>query len=551
MYLDSSYPINTISRGNDQKTSGTKTSLKSILIDIFNRCINVPGKREIIVSGYVLADGKGDYFHMISLAKTLCKLFPDRRISLIAASDFRHLGKLPELDPKVCTSHVVFQGEAAMLFPTQPPIDPELFKPIDVLKKVKESALMIAGPIQLFQTFDSIKEEIQPKKISFREYGDNEIKKNDFSRNTLTTGFDSDALGIFTKKKKDYSFNQLQNQNLKHILFNTIDPTFLDIQDYLSTHETFLCYVSRNCALTTFIDHCLAFTSNLNSFKEMDVIYPSKASIQTLAKLINEFEQEKKNSWKDRGFSSIKIIYLENDQKKTDEIYLSENGRCIRIIDVGFLVKRDFNILVACSNALMGCTGDTALAAALCYDKLPFYEAGNKSSLLQDLIDLSNNILSPFSSYAKYLSSLLNDPFETILKIHTAKMYIDLYKKNVEEYDNDSDLRYLLFDGKRLPELELALTDLMADKALPILKEKSVKLIFQAEKIGAFVRRELSIKPKLRGKVNEFLCRDQFPDFALYQDKLIKAYLENTVTDQEFIERIEEELSRLNLLKNE
>ncbi|MBS4168902.1 hypothetical protein [Parachlamydia sp. AcF125] len=73
--------------------------LYKVLFQIFQRHAPVPGQGEIIVSGGVFPDGKGDYFHMLSLVKQLHKKFPQRQIHLIVSCTPIHTGQLPP--PKI------------------------------------------------------------------------------------------------------------------------------------------------------------------------------------------------------------------------------------------------------------------------------------------------------------------------------------------------------------------------------------------------------------------------------------------------------------------
>lgn len=462
---------NPIGKGEDQKKD---FEFRSAMWDQMGKIPPIPGSGDIVLSGCVMGDGKGDYVHMTNMAKKLHKQFPDKKIHLIVVADERHKeGGLKIPDPDICTTHIAYDFLGIISGKT---ITKNLFE-TDLGELIKKSDLWISGPVSIIGLYDQYSKEAL-NGIDYTEY-DAEMVSGEFGLK-LRLGLGS--LGIFTKKPKDTSWSNLESEALKEQLFNTKNPTQKEIDAYLAKANIFMCYQSREFFLAHFLNSAIEFSTLKDPAKDIDVCVPGQKKItEKQLRSVCDLEDLKK-----KGFASVKYIYYENNQPKELVIPIQDKGKVLRVIDPGFLSKKDFNGVTYLSAPLMGCTGDHSLALALSYGKIPQYEFhGHKMH------------------YMRYLAKICEDKF-----------------------------------GKDAP-----LTKFLDYQPI----EDPAKVIEQAKQIGEIIRKEHSFNRYLKGVVNERLIRSKDSDFAQFEDQLQRNYLSGNLSLKEAETQMHNELKRRGL----
>lgn len=511
----------------------------SARLQIFKHHLPSNGEGEIVVSGYVLADGKGDYFHMRNIAKTIHRNFPKHQITLLVGSDVRHCNLLPLLDETLCKTYFAFKGKGGpLLLIPQPPIEPEDFQGVDVLQKVKEAAVIISGPTPLLRTFDSVQKEISSKVIGFDEYN-GDMEKDTSTRFVLKAGIGGNRLGIFTKKKKIGLPCHLQNKRIKDLLFRSQNTEQI-------SSPLYVCYTSSTFAILKFVDHIVAYSDPDTPM--IDICCPAKGDLSLLAKCLEDFsESEYKDRWTAKGMGQLRIIYFEGDEKNEMILKWANAKGIISIFDVGFLSPKDFKTLVRLSGPFMGCTGDTSLAIALSNNKIPVYEVGgHKRDLLQNLSETAEDLFGKDCVLAAYFRTLMTDPrfiwLERARLEMSLKFIEDIQSKPIDPLIKEILLGGLLNEGTVL-EISENLKQLKKDAALSLIQEHRESLIRQAFEFGEFTRAFKSIQPILIACVAEGLLRHKFPQFAQKGDILIEKYLNSGISKEQFIQTLEDEFA--------
>lgn len=451
-----------------------------IISQIFQQIPPAAGDKEIVVSGYVLSDGKGDYFHQLSTVKALHKKFPDRTIRLISVSDARHKGKLPSA--KNCIQSLIFTEKE---YGFQPIISPSLFQE-DIVQLANNSDLFISASLGIFGLFNSISQKTKTG-IAIHEYDHTSNIYHQCDRN-MQMGFGLIADGIFTKSKKtNLSWQTLYNTKLKDILFCSVEPSLEQIQSYLSSHQIFFCYMTHANIVTRYIKLAVAFSEQNGHAKTLDICYPSKTEIKQLSDL---FSPKDLFELKDKGIGSVELISYRDDQKKQEVIRLAEQGKELRIIDVGTLLPKDVKTISLLSAPLIGCTGDNSLALALSYGKIPYYE---------------------------------------VLEFKK-RFFHNLLQVTKEKLGNNSLLfQFLEQTSEPMPNLNLV---------------KSPGLIAEAENFGLFIQENYSFNKYFSGIVNNHLYCKQYPGFAEKQEELRQKFIKNEINRKELNQKVEDLFSK-------
>jgi hypothetical protein len=464
--------INTASYYNNSEQTNSYNKFDRTLYDIFKKYASLPGQGEIIVSGYVLPDGKGDYFHMLSMIKHLHKKFPERHIHLIANSPTVHEGLLPA--PKIdrCSYQISYQAE---------PFQEE------TLQKIQKAALWISGPISIPWELNNLATVEKQKGINIHEYDEDPSTPGHAGsynqwKNSVVMGLGTESHGIFTCNPKVFTWEMLENTQLKMLLFENAQPSQEEIETYLSLSDLFFCYMSTLNKAVKFILDAVAFTKLQEKQKSIDICFPCKGHLHNIA---NFLENEKANLVR-QNVGCIKVIAYKGDQIKETSIPIKDNGLQIRIIDVGALTNKDFKILTQLSAPLIGCTGDNSLATALSYGKIPFYETNpHKARLAANLLRLVEEKLGEDSELYEYLSTKFN-----------------------------------------------------AFNAFAQFPEFSSKIIEEAKELGCYIRENRSFNSTIQGIANYHLYRLQYPHFAARIDEIRNQFVREEMTLDEAQEQV-------------
>lgn len=461
-----------------------KKAAEHLLSVLFEKCKPVSGKEDIVVTGYVMSDGKGDWFNMLHTCKFLQKKFPERTIRLIALSGEQHRGQLKA--PKVKALDLEFYKDGAISAPEISPQD--IASGPELIEKVRGAAAVVIGPINAPGLYNTLRTELDRTGIALHEYDAN-TNMDDLCGCTALMGLEKAfGIGIFTRAMKNsYSWKDIHNERLQGILFGSSSPSEKEIQSYLDSHSIFLCYMGVMKALTFFHD-AVSYANAHNPDRSVDICFPCKGSMDLLEQYLPLTKLQP------LGFGAISMLFYEGDQQKEIQFPLGDGKKVLRIIDVGGLAPRDFRILMKLSSPLVGCTGDNSLAQALSYGKIPFYEvAGHKLQLWRNLLSIVAEKLGTESALYNYIQGSM--PF----KERAAKV--------------------------SAPELAA-----------------------EAEQLGEWICDHFSANSVIQGLVNERIMMAKDLVFAEKVQKLQDEYLAGNISIQQLEQELISELNRLGLM---
>jgi hypothetical protein len=489
-----------------QKITNPRVYPKPRTVEIANRtlwkmlgnCLPVQGTEEIVISGQVLGDGRGDWAAIRNMQKSLQKKFPERTVRIIASSTEKwnkpgllDTTKIKALDLIYYGNNTVMGANVPLIaFPTES----------NIIEKVQKAAVIISAGVGIESVFKSVLDEIHEKSIKIYEHDFATASSDEgFGSIILQTGINpaNNRAGIFTTTEKEYTWDQLANAHLKSVLFGTDNPEEKEIRKYRSKHECFFGYMHKPANNFAFIRDAAVFSDANFPGKSIDVCLPGFCKNKETGIIDSEVKASQKN-W--TGIDKLVVIWYDGDQKKERSILLGEvegegKGKEIRIIDPGNMSAKDFKIMTSISAPLVGCTGDNSLAQALSSGKIPCYESRFSTKVLGLLLRIEENFGTESDLY-KYCDEVMN---------------------GLPEYRSSSDAG--------LPEL-----------------------MSQAKQLGKFMREEAAFQPVLRGVVNEKLLRQKDPDFATREDLLRQAYLENKISMEELNDQFTVLLSEKGLL---
>lgn len=404
---------------------------------------------EIVITGSVLGDGKGDWAHMNSMAKAIVRLFPEQKIAILPLVSSVHKGKMKGLKEKNIETELTFSDNPLLkkikdglsiskltsrYDPSKIPqgifdemknslsiskipsrVQETRFLP-ETLERIREASLIIKMSTDLTDKgyIDLTNDPaIKQKECFFPEYGSRRFSSRFFK----TMGLDGTEQGIFTKRppKIRKELTQLSDKALLNLLFNTENPEDQDIKEYFLKHSFNLAYVhgyERFRLVKTLI-----FLLNMDGFnnnKNVDICIP----LQNLNKI-----HFTKSDYELFEITNIGKITLINKDKKNNFIIknvmqIGAGEREIRLINAFPLSKKDMKILMCFEQPeevesplkeLVGCTGDSSCSEVLSYSKAPFYERrSHKYHFYQDLIYLVEQTVGINSPYYKYLEEIIN-----------------------------------------------------------------------------------------------------------------------------------------------
>lgn len=237
----------------------------------------------------------------------------------------------------------------------------------------------------------------------------------------------------------------------------------------------------------------------------------------------------------EQGIGTIKLI------QQQEEITLNWGpGRELCIIDAGLLSPKDFEILTAISDPLMGCTGDASLALALSYEKIPFYDVGNKTQLLHNLAVIANK---ECPLLGRYLETQQESAVLNVLNISMLQTGIKMFKEWLASHDPQEPLydyskntyKRILLSGKEIEEAQREIKELRKDSALDMLSLSAEELKTEAKNLSRYLRAHYSFAPLFRAVIKEALMREENPSFARAEDELYERYQSGIITQEEYL----------------
>lgn len=456
---------------------------------LMNKCQTVPGEEGIVLSGYIMGDGVGDFAHLEKEARLLSKKFPQRRITSIAVAAEKHRGKLNPKQLNNVSYHVAYSGRYGSPSRDQPPFQEADLQ--SLLQTIKEAAVWLSGPIAINNIFDSLGKESKEKGFAINEYGfGGNLRGDDFLYN-IRMGLGNNEIGIYTNNiKDDYKWDTVENSTLKEFLFHTQDVQASHVESYLVEYEPFMCYLSNDSNAISFIYRALFFASYHNDRKKIDIIYPAKTDLRELREhLIKHFNMP---------LTSLTI----NDEKIFENNKSDEFGFHLRIFNPGKLSKKDFKKVMYLCSPFVGCTGNTSIGQALSYEKIPFYEQlaqtkGTKASLQR----IAGRVSGQDSLLAEFLDT----------------------ERNVRWYPSEKEWHIL----------------------------KDDRLLADAKQLSTAIKQEYSLNDALPGMVNAHLCRHKYPEFAAAIDSIREQFLNQQIDLVTAGVQIKSELNNLGLLTSQ
>ncbi|HEV8051021.1 MAG TPA: hypothetical protein VGP47_00890 [Parachlamydiaceae bacterium] len=463
--------------------------------NIFSKCQPVDGNEEIVITGQVLGDGRGDWAAMRNQQKNLHKMFPDRTVRIIASSTTKWEGQLEVSKKESEPTDLTYYGNSRFGGANVPlsAFPPET----KVIEKVEQAGVVIEAGVSIGGMFpeDTIaKIKENSLKICEHDFETASAKRLSFDTE-LKTGLGPSRDGIFlSSNKKEYNWKDLANANLKTLLFENINPEMDDVDNYLANHACFFGYMSGMESYFPFIGEAVCFANANFPEKSIDICLPNiikdkKVGFDEFMKSELAYIQLKSNG----DINQVKIIWYDEGTKLERTYLLAgiENkgkGKELRILDPGSLSAKDFKMMISLSAPLVGCTGDNSLAQTLSMGKIPCYEPRFESKV--------NGLLTRIGYTIGYDSALYD--------------YCE-YRRGKHRVSRE---------GVVHPEL----TE-------------------QAKKFGQIIRENFSFQPLLKGVVNEKLLRRKDKDFSEREDGIRQKYLDKKISIEEMESQIIELLS--------
>lgn len=454
-----------------------------ILWNLMGNCSSVEGHEEIVITGQVLADGRGDWAAIRKIQKTLQKKFPDRIVRIIASSaeKWRQPGLLDTSNIRALDlAYYQNNSNFGALVPLSAfPNDSK------IIENVQKAGVVISAGVDITSVFDSVFDEIHRKCIKIKEHDFSTACGGKlFGSTRLQMGIapKDDRVGIFIAKDKNYTWDHISNTHLKSALFGLENPSKEKLDHYSSTHSCFFGYLSAGFSYIHFIRDAIVFANANLENKSIDVCLPGH----------NLLLYFKKEYFEEFGIGSVIFIWFNGIENQKHEMHFGK-GKSLRIIDPGSLSPKDFKIMMSISAPLVGCRGDSSLALALSFGKIPCYE--------NRFIEKADALLS-----------------------------------RIEDLFSQESALYKYCKGAMLPPL-LRTTE----------NASLLKLAKQAKLLGQFMREKANFQPILKGIVNERLLRQTDPDFAEKSDQLRESYLQKKISQTELTDQFTALLSEKGL----
>lgn len=334
-----------------------------ILWNLMGSCRAVAGNEEIVITGQVLADGRGDWAAIRKIHKTLQKKFSGRTVRIIASSAERweepgllDISKIGALD-------LVFYGNSSKCGAIVPPS--AFLADLKIIEKVQKAGVVISAGVDISTVFTSIFEETHMRCIKIKEHDFSTACGTPFGNTRLQTGIapKEDRVGIFIAKDKNYTWDQITNINLKTLLFSSENPSQETIDLYQSSRSCFFGYLENSASCLHFIHDAVAFANAHSKDHSIDICLPGH---HLLGYVNGEY-------FKGLNLGTVSFIWFNGTESQKCVMHLGE-GKHLRIINPGSLSSKDFKILMSISAPIVGCRGDNSLALALSFGKIPCYE---------------------------------------------------------------------------------------------------------------------------------------------------------------------------------
>ncbi len=501
-----------------QDMSAKETLLEIPIKHAFSQCADLPPHSYIAVTGEVVCDGIGDLSHIYTTANKLKDLFPTVKIQIIVLAAHVHTGKLSLQTQFPSELVYITKDDNHSGWCTNNHFSQE------TIEKIKNATLVIdvSYPIQDGE-IAKLKETMPHKFIQLREFDFGEYSKSITDpgvwKKRMGIGLFSE--GIYSQKackQSNITLLQLECVGLKKALFDTSEPSQLDLLKYSSSYQLHSCYSHHPTTLFRFMYTLAALYENTNHSIdickfggknwESTLHWQDKGSVELFEKSI-DYEYLKK-----KGFGKIRFIGFPSLQEVNEENVkiLSNSSKEIRLLFLPYVSRKDKDLLVNLSEPLTGSTGDNSFAELLFIGKLPF----------QEIPVHKEKSWEPYYNIARELFG--------------KEAYITRYAKWVDSHLVSS---YYQFQNHQSPEFE---------KLADILKKN--ELLEQCKATNQFICKELILERNLIGTIIWRMFREQHQDFKIIEKELREKYLQKEITLPEVEKRVKKAISDKKYLLN-
>ncbi|MDP1836503.1 MAG: hypothetical protein Q8K75_11340 [Chlamydiales bacterium] len=354
------------------------------LSNFFSGVPPAPGSGEIVVTGHVLHDGQGDYFHIRSQARLLEKQYPNRNVRIIVLAEQNADNTVKLTPPKGKEDTIIAYGRNYFGFPDAVASEAH--------KAINNAALVVSGPVSLDLTSQAnwpITGKLKDSGIRVTEYDWQAASHPGYAKNLILGLSSSKTGGIIRPTPKEYKWSELESENLKQVLFENKQKPGKDT-------NIFFAYTGPEVT-PKFIHHSVALSSK--DKKDITIVSPSRVPVTT------DDLEEYKDQWRSLGVGSVVIASFKNGVRHEETVKLSDAGKQLTIVNSGPIPSKDFKVLTKLSGSLMACTGDKSIEKALLYGKVPVYDVRpHKATFYGGLLREMKDRLGPESYLYRYCS---------------------------------------------------------------------------------------------------------------------------------------------------
>jgi hypothetical protein len=373
-----------------------RRSLAEDLIFPLYESFPIPPDTHVSLFTWVIGDGWGDWIAAKEALHILQEQFPSIAFHWIA------------LVPK----KFAFVEERALLIPYEKEAPLSLF-PTEAFEILRTSDLILSLPTfyphtaDLMQQLQTMPGHRAPPQLScLGQYGYVESSWFHPQSGHRSLGLHFLEKGILLRRAGACLLTGLCNEALSRMLFATAEPTPLQVEHYLQTHQFYLAYLLHPLAGAVYL-HAL-FESQIASKLPIDICTPNLDWYMGYIAMQNSQDRDVVD-----GDLHIQKIEVHHEGK----IYtkrLAEEGKLVRILCPGPITDHDFRLLVRWSSEPIAVRGDQSFSEVVSAGRAFFYDgAPHARYFVKDLLALAENRLLTYRSTRMALRAM----FEVFLHV--------------------------------------------------------------------------------------------------------------------------------------